>query len=221
MNARLTRRIAVVGGILGGQAILTRVLTKNDPPVPMLDIAKLDTNIAGWQPGPERQESEVALAALQPASYIHRAFHSASGRSLTLFAAYFRSMDVGPGVAGVHSPKVCLPGAGWLAIHENEQVLPVQGGAVLHLNRYELEKGRERILVLYWYQNRRRTWASEFTAKLHLVPDFLTGGGPEVALVRIVTPWTLHEPGEQEALSVFATDVHSRLSKIFVEAPLG
>jgi EpsI family protein len=56
------------------------------------------------------------------------------------------------------------------------------------VNEYMLEKGRQQILVLYWYQNNRRAWAEEFQAKLNLLADLLRYRRSDVSLVRIVAP---------------------------------
>jgi hypothetical protein len=41
---------------------------------------------------------------------------------------------------------------------------------------------------LYWYQNDRRVWAEEFSAKLTLLPDLIRYRRSDVSLVRLVTP---------------------------------
>jgi hypothetical protein len=51
-----------------------------------------------------------------------------------------------------------------------------------------MDKGNQRILVLYWYQNDRDIWAQEFHAKLRLLPDLLRYHRSDVSLVRLITP---------------------------------
>ena len=48
--------------------------------------------------------------------------------------------------------------------------------------------GDERSLVLYWYQSRDRTIASEYTAKFWVVVDAMRLNRTDTALVRVVLP---------------------------------
>jgi EpsI family protein len=131
---------------------------------------------------------EPAVAAyLRPDSYIVRDYaHPDRGIAVNLFIAYFKSLQ---NSYGPHSPRVCLPGSGWNA--RSWKVVPMAvptRSEAISVNEYTLEKGRQQILVLYWYQNNRRVWAEEFQAKLNLLPDLLRYRRSDVSLVRIVAP---------------------------------
>jgi EpsI family protein len=56
--------------------------------------------------------------------------------------------------------------------------------------RYIVGKGRERVVVLYWYQGHGRVTASEFWAKYCLARDAILRNRTDTALVRIVQPFT-------------------------------
>jgi EpsI family protein len=49
-------------------------------------------------------------------------------------------------------------------------------------------KGEDQSVVLYWYQSRNRTIASEYRAKLYLVADAIRYNRTDTALVRVVVP---------------------------------
>jgi EpsI family protein len=116
-----------------------------------------------------------------------RDYTNQDGRvSVNLFVAYFKSLQ---NSYGPHSPRACLPGNGWNA--RSWKVIPMTVSSrpeAIPVNEYMLEKGREQILVLYWYQNNRRAWAEEFQAKLNLLADLLRYRRSDVSLVRIVAP---------------------------------
>ena len=102
------------------------------------------------------------------------------------FVAYFKSLQSS---YGPHSPRVCLPGSGWLIRSSsivNVQMPNWQGETPV--NQFEMERDGKRILVMYWYQNRRKVWAEEFRAKIYLLPDLLRYRQFDVSLIRIVTP---------------------------------
>ena len=51
-----------------------------------------------------------------------------------------------------------------------------------------IEKGFDRQLILYWYQDRGRIVASEYAAKGYLIWDATTRNRTDGALVRVSTP---------------------------------
>ena len=162
-----------------------------------LDVQESAIGVPGWQSLPARvgewnmmseEPIELAvLAYLRPDDYVVRTYRGPDNTtSLSIFLAYFKSLQ---NSYGPHSPRVCLPAAGWMtrssrivrhAVAGSEQQIPV--------NEYVMERNDQQILVLYWYQNARRAWAEEFQAKLHLLPDLLRYRRSDVTLIRIVIP---------------------------------
>jgi len=102
-----------------------------------------------------------------------------------LFIGYFPSQRTGQ---SIHSPKNCLPGAGWMPVVSERISVPVPGRAAIHLNRYVLGNGRSRLLVYYWYQAHSRTVASEYWAKFFLVADAARLNRTDGSLVRVTSP---------------------------------
>ena len=102
-----------------------------------------------------------------------------------LYVGYYQSQRTG---ATYHSPKNCLPGAGW-QVTETELIpvtLPDQ--TRLSINRVMVQKGLDKQVILYWYQDRGRVVASEYWAKAYLMWDALTRHRTDGALVRISIP---------------------------------
>ncbi len=56
------------------------------------------------------------------------------------------------------------------------------------MNRYVIQKGLDRQLVLYWYQSHGRVVASEYWSKFYLVRDAVTLNRTDAALVRVIVP---------------------------------
>jgi EpsI family protein len=111
--------------------------------------------------------------------------------------AYFKSLQ---NVYGPHSPRICLPGAGWLVTSSKTLNVSVPGRAEsIPVNQFTMEKSGDRILVLYWYQNDRDAWAQEFHAKLRLLPDLLRYRRSDVSLVRLITPLRSQTPDAEIA----------------------
>jgi len=126
--------------------------------------------------------------------------------SLDLFIAYFPSQRTGD---TIHSPKNCLPGAGWSPVQNSQITINVAGHSPFTANRYVIAKGDSRDFVLYWYWAHDRGVASEYWARYYLVKDSLRMNRSDGSLVRVVTSLS---PGEtleaaQNRILPFVTDI--------------
>ncbi|GLC27170.1 exosortase C-terminal domain/associated protein EpsI [Roseisolibacter agri] len=118
----------------------------------------------------------------------------------------------------IHSPKNCLPGAGWEAVEANLRPMKSADGSSFIANRYVLANKGAQAVVYYWYQGRGRIEASEYKVKWHLLRDAAVYGRTEEALVRIVVPLdTRHARGPEDIARLrasadsIATSVAARL----------
>ena len=102
-----------------------------------------------------------------------------------LYVGYYGSQRTG---ATYHSPKNCLPGGGWVFQSSDEVTGVIPGQPDASINRVVIEKGFDRQLILYWYQDRGRVVASEYAAKAYLIWDAATRNRTDGALVRVSTP---------------------------------
>jgi EpsI family protein len=76
------------------------------------------------------------------------------------------------------------------------------------INRYVIENGAERALVLYWYQESGHVIASEYWGKLYLAWDALCSGRRDGAIVRVIVPIRRNE-GPNNALETALTFARS------------
>ena len=122
----------------------------------------------------------------------------------------------------IHSPKNCLPGAGWEPVQSGTRWLAMPGVMPgvdsVPVNRYYLAKEGAKALVYYWYQGRGRVEANEYKVKWNLLRDAGVFGRTEEALVRIVVPIhpaVLRDPAKlkvaQDAADSLATGVARQL----------
>jgi len=148
------------------------------------DFASFPLLIGEWQGRdlPIDQRIKDVLGAGDFTQRIYR--RQLSEYPVDLFMAYFPSQRTGN---TMHSPKNCLPGAGWEPIESRQLELPYKGTKV-HINFYVVARGTERQMAFYWYQAHDRVVASEYAAKLCLVADAIRMNRTDGALVRIMTP---------------------------------
>ena len=106
------------------------------------------------------------------------------GAEIWLYVGYYGSQRTG---ATYHSPKNCLPGGGWVFLSSEPVTGVIPGRPTAAINRVVIEKGFDRQLILYWYQDRGRIVASEYAAKGYLILDATTRNRTDGALVRVST----------------------------------
>jgi len=179
--------IVAVCLILITQAAASRALSVAEQDIPKPDFRRLPMQLDKWTASIEESLDPDTLHALSPDDYILRDYVAdAGGPPVNVFAAYFKSLQ---NTYGPHSPRVCLPGSGWLVRSSKIGSVEIPGrGEAIPINEVVMEKADDRILVLYWYQNDRNVWAEEYRAKLTLLPDLLRHRRSDVSLVRLVMP---------------------------------
>ena len=158
--------------------------------------------LAGHWEGKELGIEEKILKVLRVSDYMMRKYQPLPGEGrgqspVFLYVGYYQSQRTG---AAYHSPKNCLPGAGWQFVESADVPISVGGGPPIVINRAIIQKGLEKQIVLYWYHDRGRVIASEYWAKGYMVWDAMTKNRTDGSLVRIsMTVVTTVEDAEREA----------------------
>ena len=117
-------------------------------------------------------------------NYVARVYSRDSVLAFTTLVSYYDRQTRGK---TIHSPRNCLPGAGWEVVSGGTETLKANGASYV-INRYILRNGHTQAVVYYWYQGRGRVVASEYTVKWNLLRDAALRGHTEEALVRVVVP---------------------------------
>jgi EpsI family protein len=185
-----TMRLPLFAGaclILVLQAGATRMLKIDEQKIGVPKLHDLPWQMGPWKASSEESIGPDVTAYLKPDEYILRDYaDQRGGATIDLFVAYFKSLQ---NTYGPHSPKICLPGSGWLVSSSKIVNIAVPGWpGGIPVNQFTMEKSNDRILVLYWYQNDRDVWAEEFRAKLRLLPDLIRYRRSDVSLVRVIAP---------------------------------
>jgi EpsI family protein len=157
--------------------------------------------------------SAETLESLGPGHFLMRDYRGAVNEPpVNLYIAFFPSQRTGD---TIHSPKNCLPGAGWVPTQSGRISIPTEGGGQIDANRYIVTQGLDRMLVLYWYQSHGRVTPSEYWAKYYLVADSMRLNRTDGALVRVITGIGKNEdPATAEARAVkFSQAIIPQLNK--------
>jgi EpsI family protein len=170
--------------VLALQAVALLSYSRPESTPPSKPLAQFPKQIADWQLQTEGVVSAEVNEVLQADDLMNRTYLLPERASANLFVAAFRSQRNGK---APHSPKNCLPGAGWVQQEEGVVAVPVgNSGQTIEANRYIVARGSSRSLVYYWYQSRERSVANEYKAKGYVVLDAIRLNRTDTALVRVV-----------------------------------
>lgn len=148
-------------------------------------LAALPDTLLGHR-GTDRSLSKAEQRVAGMTSYMLRSFarDTSQAWAFSVYVGYYDSQTQG---RTIHSPRNCLPGAGWEVISSSETSVE-GGGKPYQVNRYLIGKEGNRATVYYWYQGRGRISSNEYRVKWELLRDKAFAGRSEEALVRIVVP---------------------------------
>ena len=170
-------------------------------------LESIDRHISGFAGTDNPSLSDEVLAKLQPTSYLSRTY-SKPGIQADLFIAFYAQQRAGE---SMHSPKHCLPGAGWEIWDYGSTEIPAAAHRFT-VNRYSISHEGERSLVLYWYQSKGRIIASEYLGKILLARDALLQNSTAGSIVRIIVP---DRPGALEDARAFAAGLIPQVEHCF------
>ena len=200
-------RFLLVVALIATIGILLQARGRSEVFPPRDPLKSFPTRLGKWIATDVPMDKDV-LEILGPGDFLLRVYHpEADARPVVdLFVAYFPSQRAGD---TIHSPKHCLPGAGWLPVESSRITLSLPGHGPFPANRYVIAKGGSRQLVLYWYWAHDRGTASEYWAKFCLVADSMSMNRSDGALVRITTQMNPGETAEaaEERVLPFANHV--------------
>jgi EpsI family protein len=197
--------VVLVPGFLIVQALFVDMLSGHEQ-LPPLPSSAFPSTIGDWKaaaytdPVDSASVRELKADRLVNQTYVR----AGTGETASLFVAWFQTQQGG---RQPHSPKVCLPGSGWIPESTGEIELSTAAG-VFRVSRYLVVKGSQRLIALYWYQTPRRAIPGEWASKFWLVADGLRFHRTDTALVRVIA-WASAE--DDSAASATAADFTQKL----------
>jgi EpsI family protein len=181
LNSSYAKVLAAVLVVQGGVFYAVAMRPERLPAVGPL--SQFPPSFNGWNLYRESQiepEIQEILKADDTLSRLYVKERSAA----YLFIAFFKTQREGQ---SPHSPKNCLPGAGFEPIESFPIDIKVPDrGKPIHVNRYLTARGDEKTVTLYWYQSHDRIIAGEFAAKFWLIADSIRFHRSDCSLVRVV-----------------------------------
>jgi EpsI family protein len=168
------------------QGVAVRVISRPEAVSAGPALTTFPSQFGDWQLGQEGVVDQETRDVLKADDLLTRTYFQPGAVAPTnLFIASFLSQRNGK---TPHSPKNCLPGAGW--VQETSEIIPVEipGFGTVEVNHYVIANRESRSDVMYWYQSRNRVVASEYKAKVYVVADAIRYNRTDTSLVRVITP---------------------------------
>jgi EpsI family protein len=203
-------RLWTTVGVLLGASVLLHTMSHGEAVIPHQPLRDLPYTMENWK-GQEQPIPEQIVQAVGVSDYTNRVYFQPTEPPVQLYIGYYASQRTGE---TMHSPKNCLPGAGWEPISAGYATIPLTTARQIVVNDYIIQKDLNKEMVLYWYQGRGRVIASEYAGKFWTVTDAISRNRTDGALVRLITPVNDGEARARMRLISFAQSLFPNLDAI-------
>ena len=170
----------------------------------------LPTELSGWR-GEEIPSDKVTAEVLAADVTSKRVYTGAGGTQVGVFVAYFAQQQVN---SQIHSPRNCLPGAGWKPISITERKFELSG-APTDATRMVVRRGEHQSVVLYWFRTRSGNVTGEYALKWDLVKNSIARRPTDAAFIRYTADYA-----DSSALRDFMTLFEPHLDRVLGDVGL-
>ena len=114
-------------------------------------------------------------------------YMTSDSKFVQLYIGFYQSQREGD---LIHSPKNCMPGAGWNIVDTSIEKMDTADNksGKMKMVKLVLQKGVQKQIALYWFQSRGRIISSEYMQKIYLVIDSVTRHRTDGSFVRLIAP---------------------------------
>jgi EpsI family protein len=193
-------RALILAAVFVTAGAIVQVAAKRGGDVARPPLGELPRAIDGWRGTDAAPLADDVVATLGVDEYVNRRYER-GGLPVSVYIGYYANQRSGD---AIHSPQNCLPGSGWQPVASGTARIGAGDGTVT-VARYEIAKGIDRQIVLYWYQGRGRVVAGEYANKAWLMLDAARTGRSNGGLVRLITPVVSSSEAALHEVSSFAS----------------
>ena len=189
---------------------LTGFVSHSERITPNKPFSEFPLEIDQWK-GNKGELDRKVYNILGVEDYILANYRKNSGETVNLYVGFYQSQKEGD---IIHSPKNCMPGAGWKIMDTSiETVEMADTEKKIKTIKLLLQKGEEKQVVLYWFQSRGRIISSEYMQKIWLVIDSVTKQRTDGSFVRLISPVTVDEGETIKVLKEFINKIYPFLNE--------
>lgn len=175
-----------------------------------IPLREFPSTIGEWRQISRGEFSDEILQVLKPTDYLSAQYVNPQGDKVNLYIGYHGG---GKGGGEIHSPKHCLPGAGWFK--QSEQVVTLKvGGKDLPIVQAVYQKDGEKELFNYWFRAKGdETITSEVGLKLAQIRSSISSRRRDATFIRISAPAGVDVKSKQAAVNKFIQDFYPLFQK--------
>ena len=167
------------------------------------ELKNFPQTVGAWQKtGNDQIINDETMKVLRASDYLLRDFRKSDGRVANFYVGYYETQRSG---VTYHSPLNCLPGSGWMLSAPGRATISLPDGSSFVANKYVIQNGDYKSLMVYWYQGRGRNVASEYWGKVYTVLDSVRLRRSDGALVRVTVPIASSEAEAEKSAIEFAS----------------
>ncbi len=184
---------------------LIQFIEKSERIQPNKSFAQFPMKINNWEGNKGALDEEI-YNILGVEDYILANYRKQDAGMVNLYIGFYQSQKEGD---IIHSPKNCMPGAGWNIAETSIETVPInQNNTKIKVIKLLIVRGAEKQVVLYWFHSRGRIIASEYMQKIWLVYDSIFRQRTDGSFVRLVAPVNRDEKTTTNILKEFAVDLY-------------
>ncbi|WP_022668878.1 exosortase C-terminal domain/associated protein EpsI [Desulfospira joergensenii] len=203
------KKTVIIVSILLATAGSTALISRSERVLPNRPFSEFPLEVDRWK-GRKGALDPAVYNILGVEDYILADYRNEAGEMVNLYVGFYQSQKEGD---IIHSPKNCMPGAGWNIIDTSIESVQIDHGKSVKVIRLLLEKGTEKQLVLYWFQSRGRIISSEYAQKIWLVVDSITRQRTDGSFVRLISTVKGNEKRTLNRLKDFANIIFPILNE--------
>lgn len=149
---------------------------------PRVDISSFPMDKEGWQAKPFPL-SQTVVDLLSPDAIFNSLYSNAQGLQIDLFFSYFAGQNT---EGGVHSPRNCMPGSGWVIVGSEPHTVQL-GDYSIPAERLWVKYGEHLRIMDFWYITQHGETANDYKLKLYQMFSALTFQPTDIAFVRFIS----------------------------------
>ena len=148
-------------------------------------LSEFPVKVGEWRMVREDIFSPEIMAILRPTDYMSRDYVDGKGHRVTLYIGYHGGRK---GNGGIHSPRNCLPSAGWYT--NSTELVPIRllDGRDIEVVDTVMSKNVYTVSFYYWYQVRGGILTNEYALKLSEIWNSLVSRRKDASFIRISMP---------------------------------
>ncbi len=200
----------LVGVLIFGGLFINWFEQRGEAKIERKPLRKFSAQFDDWrQKGSEIRFDEQTEKVLGATDYTMREYVSDENRLANIYIGYYGSQKTG---ATYHSPQNCLPGAGWVMKEPERIQIKTDSGETFEANKFIIENGVYEEVLIYWYQGRGRSTASEYEDKIYTIFDSISRRRSDGAMVRVMTSVGDSETEATKAAANLSAEIAERIS---------